>query len=203
MKSRPRSICSLCRPSAPKTIRATSASSLKSEPSRRLHTSLSSIASDLTGKQSTAFNYLVSLVLSMPNGSFNVFLDLLQETPKTQKEKTASMLHTSQKLDAHARASLKTSILPKHSPRHAKRLASAFIARSTYRHSLGCSASTENRLDLLPSWKWLCHPRAIRVRPSSVTRARAFFGRWIVSLLIRAAYERVGRPKPPPHAPPH
>jgi hypothetical protein len=152
---------------------------------------LSSIPVDLTGKQTTAFNYLITLILSMPNASFNVFLDVLQEQTKDPKGKTSKYAPYIDKLDLNARGFFENQYFTKAFTETRQQIGQRIYRTLNLPAFSRMFGATENKLDL---FNLMQSGSVILVNTSKSLlgdQGSAFFGRWIVSLLIRAAYERI------------
>ncbi len=156
----------------------------------------SSIAVDLTGKQTTAFNYLINLVLSTPNPSFNLFLDVLQEQTKDQKGRDSKYAPYIEKLDVHAKGFFENQYFTSAYTKTRQEIGQRIYRTLNLPAFTRMFGSDENRLDLFTLME---KGSVILVNTSKSLlgdQGSAFFGRWIVSLLIRAAYERVAVQNP-------
>ena len=157
----------------------------------------SSLGSELTGKQGTAFAPLMQLMFAIPDATFNTLLDILQEKPKKADGKPDEAGEFSdyqeyiQTLDDHDRrffdnqfftrayAETKTQITQR---------VNAVGKVPAFRRMIG---TPENRFDL---YTLMERGSIIFVNTSKNLLGKngsAFFGRWIMSLIIRAAYERI------------
>ena len=161
-----------------------------------------SLASDLTGKQSTAFQPLITLMLSIPGATFNTFLDILQDVPKDERGKddptgaSGKYALFIDGLEDHERGFFRTQYFTPAYTRTRQEIQQRIYRVVNRRGFRRMFASPVNKFDL---FSLINRGSVILVNTSRAwlgDEGSAFFGRWVVSLLIRAAYERVAIERP-------
>jgi clan AA aspartic protease (TIGR02281 family) len=158
----------------------------------------SSLGSELTGKQTTAFAPLMELMFAIPDATFNTLLDILQEKPKKQDGKQpdetgefSDYQEYIQTLDDHDRRFFDNQFFTRTYAETKVQITqriNAIVAQRSFRRMIG---TPENRFDL---YTLMERGSIIFVNTSKNllgTDGSAFFGRWIMSLIVRAAYERM------------
>ena len=179
--------------------------SYSDEDKEQLHTAtlelleymFTSLGSELTGKQGTAFAPLMNLIFTIPDATFNTLLDILQETPKKNDGKPDDTGELSdyqqyiQTLDDHDQRFFSNDFFKRSYSETKTQITqriNAVVKHPAFRRMIG---TPENRFDL---YTLMERGSIIFVNTSKNLLGKngsAFFGRWIMSLIVRAAYERM------------
>jgi Type IV secretion-system coupling protein DNA-binding domain len=147
------------------------------------------IAAEMTSRQSTAFTFVTRLMLSMPNATIHTLRELMEDPAQTFEQ--SAFAAQIERLDATSQAYFRNQFYTRRyadlRQQIARRLYSVVSVPSFDR----MFSSPVNKLDMFDAMQ---NGKVVLINTSKAllkSEASALFGRYMIALTIKAAFERV------------
>ena len=155
----------------------------------------SAIDADLTSRQSTAFSYIVRLMLAHPGATILTLLELMEEKVKTAQQ--SKFWPTIATLDPVAQGYFQNRFFTAATNQTKEQLAVRLYGILRIKAIGRMFTATQNKLDLYAAMQ---EKKTVLISTAGLGEASSLFGRYMIALAMRAAFQRGGLPEHKRHA---